>query len=191
MLRAELGLPANTRLLIYAGRISAEKRVPLIQRAVEKLGPPYHLLVVGGDERRRISPQQTLLPYEQDTARLTRLLASCDALIHAGEHETFGLVFLEAMACGRPVIGVRSGSVTEIVDDSVGRLAEPGSVESLTEAVCAVYESGIEQLGRRARDRIESRYSWERTLARQLARYAHLIRHDEMFVEAAPLTSDL
>lgn len=190
-LRAELGLPADTRLLIYAGRIAAEKRVPLIQRAVEKLGPPYHLLVVGGNERRRLSPQQTLLPYERDTARLARLLASCDALIHAGEHETFGLVFLEAMACGRPVICVRSGGVTEIVDDSVGRIAKPGSVESLAEAVCALYKSDIEQLGKQARDRVESRYSWERTLTRQLARYAHLIRHDEVFAETAPAMSDL
>ena len=191
MLRAELGLRADTRLLIYAGRISAEKRVPLIQRAVEKLGPPYHLLVVGGNERRRLSPQQTLLPYEQDTARLTRLLASCDALIHAGDHETFGLVFLEAMACGRPVIGVRSGGVTEIVDDSVGRIAEPGSVESLAEAVCALYKSDIEALGKQARDRVERRYSWERTLTQQLARYAHLIRHNEVFVETAPVMNEL
>ncbi|OYW01343.1 MAG: hypothetical protein B7X11_04105 [Acidobacteria bacterium 37-65-4] len=37
----------------------------------------------------------TLLPYEHDGVRLSRLLASCDALIHAGEHETFGLVFLD------------------------------------------------------------------------------------------------
>ena len=191
LLRAELGLPASTRLLIYAGRISAEKRVPLIQRAVEKLGPPYHLLIVGGREQRRLSPRQTLLPYEQDTLRLTRLLASCDALIHAGEHETFGLVFLEAMACGRPVIGVRSGSVAEIVDDSVGRLAEPGDVGSLAEAVRTVYEGDIEKLGRQARDRVESRYSWERTLTRQLARYAHLVRHDEPLAESAPVMIDL
>jgi len=191
LLRAEFGLPADTRLLIYAGRISAEKRVPLIQRAVEKLGPPYHLLVVGGNERRRLSPQQTLLPYEQDTARLTRLLASCDALIHAGEHETFGLVFLEAMACGRPVIGVRSGAVAEIVDASVGRIAESGDVGSLADAVCALYEGGIEQLGKQARERVERRYSWERTLTQQLARYAHLIRHNEIFVGIAPVMSDL
>jgi predicted deacetylase len=51
------------------------------------------------------------------TCGLARLIASCDALVHAGEHETFGLVFLEAMACGIPVIGARSGAVPELVDD--------------------------------------------------------------------------
>ena len=190
LLRTELGLPANTRLLIYAGRISAEKRVPLIQRAVESLGPPYHLLIVGGNERRRLSPRQTLLPYEQDTVRLSRLLASCDALIHAGEHETFGLVFLEAMACGRPVIGVRSGAVTEIVDASVGRTARPGDVGSLAESVRALYEEDIEQLGKRARERVERRYSWKRTLTQQLTRYAQLKRHSEILVEIAPVLGD-
>ena len=180
LLRAELGLPTDTRLLIYAGRISPEKRVPLIAQAVEMLGSPYHLLVVGGNQRRRLSPRQTLLPYEQDTARLTRLLASCDALIHAGEYETFGLVFLEAMACGRPVIGVRSGAVSEIVDASVGRTAKPGDARSLAEAICALYEGDLEQLGRQARERVLQRYSWQRTLTQQMARYAHLIRHNEI-----------
>ena len=184
-LRSELGLPADTRLLVYAGRISAEKRIPLIQRAVERLGPPYHLLIVGGAERRRLSPRQTLLPYEQDTARLSRLLASCDALIHAGEHETFGLVFLEAMACGRPVIGVRSGAVEEIVDASVGAVARPGDAGSLAEAVGALYRNDLEALGRRARERIEQRYSWQRVLTQQLTRYARLKRHSELPIETA------
>ncbi len=184
-LRSEFELPANTRLLVYAGRISAEKRVPLIQNAIEYLGPPYHLLIVGGNERRRLSPQQTLLPYEQDTSRLSRLLASCDALIHAGEHETFGLVFLEAMACGRPVIGVRSGAVGEIVDTSVGAIARPGDAVALAEAVSALYQNDLEALGRQSRERVECRYSWERTLAQQLKRYAQLKRHSTAPIEIA------
>lgn len=189
-LRAELGLPDDTRLLIYAGRISAEKRVPLIRSAVERLGPPYHLLVVGGNERRRLSPRLTLLPYEQDGVRLSRLLASCDALIHAGEHETFGLVFLEAMACGRPVIGVRSGAVGEIVDAKVGAIARPGDPASLAEAVRALYSGDIEQLGRQARERVEQRYCWQRTLTQQLARYARLVRHRGGVFETAAALGD-
>ncbi len=189
-LRAELGLPGDTRLLIYAGRLSAEKRVPLLQRAVEQLGPPYHLLVVGGNRRRRLSRQQTLLPYEPDTLRLSRLLASCDALIHAGEHETFGLVFLEAMASGRPVIGVRSGAVPEIVDASVGTIARPGHVDSLVAAVRTLYRSDIEQLGRQARQRVECAYSWKQTLTRQLARYAHLARQRPAMGEIATVMGD-
>ena len=46
----------------------------------------------------------TVLPYEPVSVRLARVLASCDAFIHAGAEETFGLVLIEAMACGTPIV---------------------------------------------------------------------------------------
>lgn len=188
-LRSELGLSSDTRLLIYAGRISPEKRVPVLRRAVERLGRPYHLLIVGGDTRRRLSSGVTLLAYEQDTTRLARLLASCDALVHAGDQETFGLVFLEMMACGRPVIGVHAGAVPEIIDSAVGRTAAPGSADSLAQAIQALYESDIKQLGAQARQRVERQYSWDRTLTLQLGRYANLVRRNAPLTETTPLLS--
>lgn len=188
-LRAELGLPIDTRLLIYAGRISPEKRIPLLQQAVERLGRPYHLLIVGGDTQQRLSPSITLLAYEQDTTRLARLLASCDALVHAGDQETFGLVFLEMMACGRPVIGVHAGAVPEIIDATVGGTAIPGNVESLGQAIRALYESDIKQLGAQARQRVERQYSWDRTLTLQLGRYTSLVRRNAPTTNTTPLWS--
>jgi len=47
-LRAELNLPADTRLLVYAGRFTAQKKITLLIDAVRRLGRPYHLLLVGG-----------------------------------------------------------------------------------------------------------------------------------------------
>jgi len=174
-LRAELGLPEDTRLLIYAGRLSAEKHIPLLPQAARLLGPPYHLLIVGGDRRRR-EPGVTWLPYEQDSARLARLVASCDALVHAGEHETFGLVFIEAMACGLPVVGVRSGAVPEIVDEAVGRIAEPRSVASLVQAVRALFAADHRAMGEQARRKVESVHGWEPIFRQQLSRYVSLVR---------------
>jgi alpha-1,6-mannosyltransferase len=49
----ELGLPRGTRLLVYAGRFSTEKNLPLLTAAFRRLGAPYHLLLIGGDESRR------------------------------------------------------------------------------------------------------------------------------------------
>ena len=95
-----------------------------------------------------------MLPYEQDRARLARLLASCDALIHAGRHETFGMILVEAMACGLPVIAVRSGAVTEIVDAQIGRIATPDDARSLADAVRSIFAGGPRRDGRiRARAR--------------------------------------
>src|SRR6186713_500623 len=48
-LRAELALPRDARLLVFAGRFSAEKNIPVLIEAFRKLGEPYHLLLLGGD----------------------------------------------------------------------------------------------------------------------------------------------
>jgi alpha-1,6-mannosyltransferase len=173
-LRAELGLPADTRLLVFAGRLAREKQIPLLLETFARLGNPYHLLLVGGEARTRLSANVTLLPYEQDSARLARLLASADALVHAGIHETFGMIVIEAMACARPVIGLRAGAIAELIDDSVGLLADPQRPRSLVEAIAALYERDVDALGRNARARVERHYTWTSAFTRQLARYARL-----------------
>ena len=175
-LRAELGLPASTRLLIFAGRLAAEKRIPLLRDAVQRLGAPYHLLLVGGDTARRLDARTTRLPYQHDGTALARLLASADVLVHAGEHETFGIVIVEAMACGRPVVGVAAGAIPELVDARVGALATPGDAAAIAAAIDDVYARGLEALGAAARARVERDYAWARTLDRQLEAYARLLR---------------
>src|SRR5579872_67376 len=142
-LRERLGLSAATRLLIFAGRFAEEKNLPLLLQAFARLGAPYHLLLVGGKRTARPSANVTLLPYRRDSLELARWIASSDALVHAGTRETFGLVTLEAMACGRPVVVARAGAFPELVDETVGMLAEPESVDSMAGAIAALYERDV------------------------------------------------
>jgi len=175
-LRSELGLPCDARLLIFAGRMAREKEIPLLLRVLAELGPRYHLLLVGGERREALASNVTMLPYEQDSTRLARLLASSDALIHAGRHETFGMILVEAMACALPVIAVRAGAVTEIVDRKIGRIATPDDAHSLADAVRSVFAADRDAMGALARARAERNYLWENTLPRLLQRYADLVR---------------
>jgi len=112
----------------------------------------------------------------QDPLRLARLLASADVLVHAGAQETFGLIAVEAMACGLPVVGVRAGALPELIDDSVGALAAAGDTAALGVAIEKVYSGDLVAMGRRARRRVERRYSWSSVFDLQLDRYARLLR---------------
>lgn len=171
--RRELGLAPETRLLVYAGRFSGEKNLPVMFEALARLGSPYHLLLIGGGETKSFAPNVSAIPYRRDSGELARWLASCDALVHAGTRETFGLVVVEALACGRPVVATRAGAIPELVDDCVGLLAEPDNAASFAEAIAALYERDIEVLGRAARQRA-LRLSWTQAFQTQLATYASL-----------------
>jgi len=174
-LRARLGLRGDTRLLVYAGRFSPEKNLPLLYRAFAQLGAPYHLLLIGGSRNARPAANVTMLPYRRDSEELAQWIASADALVHAGTKETFGLVILEAMACGRPVVAARAGAFPELIDESVGMLAEPSSAASLAEAIAALYERDLEALGAAARARVVRQFTWSRAFHTQMAAYASLV----------------
>jgi alpha-1,6-mannosyltransferase len=143
--------------------------------AFAKLGSPYHLLLIGSDRTGRPAANVTMLPYRRDSIELAEWLASADALVHAGTKETFGLVLVEAMACGRPVVAMRAGAIPEFVDQRVGMLAEPGSGARLAEAIAGLYERDIEELGANARARVLRKFTWHRAFQGQMATYNALL----------------
>jgi alpha-1,6-mannosyltransferase len=174
-LRRELDLPPGTRLLVFAGRFSAEKNIPLLVEALGLLGDPYHLLLIGGDGSGRTG-NVTRRPYCRDNRELAACIAAADAFVHAGTHETFGLVILEALACGRPVVGMRAGAVPELLDDRVGVLAEPHedlskTAQNLAAAISRLYERDLDALGEAAREHVVRNFSWNRALQSLMARY--------------------
>lgn len=173
-LRERLGLPAHTRLLVYAGRFTAEKRLDLLIEAARRLGRPYHLLLVGGGHALPAAPHVTVLPFQRDPRALARLLASCNLLVHPGDCETFGLIVLEAMACGLPVLGT-GGGVAELIDADTGLLTRPGHVPSLCAGIEALFRADLVRLGACARRKAREQYDWNRVMPQLLARYAAVL----------------
>lgn len=174
-LRERLNLSPDTRLLVYAGRFAEEKNLPVLFRAFAQLGARYHLLLIGGHRRARPAPNVTMIPYRRDSLELASWIASADALVHAGTKETFGLVVLEAMACGRPVVTARAGAFPELVDEGVGMLAEPESAAAMAASVAALYERDLAAVGAAARARVVRQFTWNRTLRQQIDTYTALI----------------
>jgi alpha-1,6-mannosyltransferase len=174
-LRAELGLPRGSRLLVFAGRFSQEKRIDVLREAFRRLGEPYQLVLLGGAETRQLGDNVRALPFQADSRELASWLASADALVHAGTEETFGLVVLEAMACGRPVVAARASAMPELVSAEVGLLARPDDPADLAAAIAGLYDGDLEAMGRAARARVLARFTWTQAFSELLARYAALL----------------
>lgn len=158
----KLGLGEDARLLCFAGRPAKEKNVDVLIEAVQKLGAPYYLVLVGAGAGMPEEDRVISMPYESDPRAVAKIIASCDAFVHANDKEPFGLIVLEAMACGRPVVGVNAGGVAETVDETVGQLAVSADADDYAQAVEALFARDIEAIGRAAREKAVSQFAWNR-----------------------------
>lgn len=174
-LRRRLGLPSGARLLIFAGRPAREKNIEAMVCAVERLGSPYHLLLVGAGKDVRLSPRVIALDYESDPRTLAGLIASCDAALHANENEPFGLVVLEALAAGTPVVGPSRGGVGELIDETVGQRADGVDPADLAEAIEALFARDVDAVSVAARRRAELRHGWASTFEGLTRLYSEMV----------------
>jgi alpha-1,6-mannosyltransferase len=98
-------------------------------------------------------------------------MASADALVHAGDQETFGLVTLEAMACGIPVVAVAAGAFEEIITDQYGLLCTPNDPLAMANAVRELFSRGSAAIGQQARRHVERHYAWDSVVNSLLGHY--------------------
>jgi len=170
-LRRELGLGERARVLVYAGRFACEKNLSVLLAAFRRLGRPYYLLMLGTGETIPRQPNVIVRPYERSSRELARIIASADGFVHAGDQETFGLVLLEAMACGRGVVAAAAGAAPELVTLETGMLAPARDAGSLASTIHAFYQRDLDAMGRRARAHVERSYSWDAVMRGLLELY--------------------
>lgn len=174
----ELGL-GDRQVVGFAGRFVAEKGGDTLLRALPLLletHPRAHLLlaaetnVVYEDFFERCRPlleaveeHVTLLGLVRDRERLARFYASCDVLAVPSRSECFGLVQVEAMLCGTPVVASNIPGAREPVRmTGMGRIAPEGDPAALAEALGAVLDDP--EVHGRPRDEIASGFDPQRTL---------------------------
>ena len=158
------------KLLLYIGRLSAEKQIERIRPVLDAM-PDARLALVGdGPYRQQLETlfagSATHFVGYLAGEELASAYASADAFLFPSSTETLGLVLLEAMAAGCPVVGANRGGIPDIVSDGVnGCLYEPDGADGGAGSLSAATQRLLgdpgqrEQLRRNAREEAE-RWGW-------------------------------
>ena len=176
-IRHRLGL-GDRFTFLYVGRLAPEKRPEQIMEAfrlASALVPAGTIqLVIAGTgpleaQLRAAAPPGVLfLGFLDRRSRLPELYANCVAFVFASVTETLGLVVLEAMASGLPVVAAPAGGVRDhLRQDENGLAYPPGNVEAMAQAmVRLVAEPGLAQRLSRGARRTAEELTWEREMER-------------------------
>ena len=147
--RGELGIPRERTLLLYVGRLAQEKNTHTLfaafraararvsrrgficsSSATASSAPNSQALDTGSPSARSPSSRTAPTPH-----RLAALYRAADLFVHPGVQETFGLVTLEAQACGTPVIGIRGSYMDRIIHSDQTLWARENSAAALAAAI--------------------------------------------------------
>lgn len=149
LLRAAGGIERSI-VLLYVGRLAAEKNLPLLIGVMRNLAADarhdYRLVIAGaGAMRQGLEAQAaehglnsvTFLGHISGREQVANLYANADVFVHPNPREPFGIALLEAMASGLPVVAPRAGGIREYASDENCWFADP-TPEAFAAAVRAV-----------------------------------------------------
>ena len=184
------GSNPDAPILIYIGRLSAEKEIDRIKPVLESI-PGARLALVGdGPYREELEKHFEGTPTHfvgyLAGEELGAAYASADAFIFPSRTETLGLVLLEAMAAGCPVVAARAGGIPDIVTDGVnGFMFDPADEQGAIVATQKLLGMKAERELLRQNARVEAeRWGWE-AATRQLERfYISVLNAGEMAIAA-------
>jgi len=178
-------------LLLYVGRLGQEKQVDQLKALVERV-PGTRLAIVGdGPERASLEAhfagtRTKFMGYMQGEP-LSQAYASADVFVFPSALETFGLVVVEAMAAGLPVVATRVGGIPDVVAEGVtGYTFNVGDIDAMTNAVRQMVESPqrLRYMGQAARE-FASTQTWPAMMDEVITHYERLIAsYEQMLVGA-------
>ena len=201
------GIDPDQPAVVFVGRITRQKGLPYLLRAAQQLPPEVQLVLCAGApdtaelmaevqqlvadlraEREGVVWIDEMLPREE----LTAILSAATTFVCPSVYEPLGIVNLEAMACGTPVVGSGTGGIPEVVtdgevgtivpieqvSDGTGEPIDPHKfvsdlAQALTEMVADPHRARA--MGEAARKRVEDHFSWEAIAERTIAVYESVL----------------
>lgn len=188
----EFNIPKNCKIILTVSRLSHEKNLELLINAFNMISKEnLYLIIVGdGPERRYLEELVKRLNLSKKIIftgirnDVERFYQTADLFVLTSKYEGFGLVYLEAMSTGLPCIGLKPDYPTTIVanneiivDGITGFLADPYSIEDLSEKICKIIDDKNlkNKFGKNSRKICEKRYSWEKTVESLLKESENII----------------
>ena len=154
-------------LMVYVGRLGAEKRLKDIRDMLEKLPSNTRLCIVGkGPQEEELQKYfantNTVFTGQLSGNDLSAAFASADVFVMPSDSETLGFVVLESMASGVPVVGANAGGIPDIIDHGkTGFLVDPGNLDKYVQHLNELRDARFRgKMGAAARKEAE-RWGWE------------------------------
>jgi glycogen synthase len=186
--------------VLFVGRITDQKGIFHLLEAAPKLPPHVQIVLCASAPdtpeiearlRRAVAahPNVHWIAEMVPVDEVIQLYSHAAVFVCPSIYEPFGLINLEAMACGTPVVASRVGGIPEVVvDGETGRLVEPGDVDALGRALRETLgdPERARRMGEAGRRRVEAHFSWDRIADRTLMVYGEAIDSRSAHRRGAP-----
>lgn len=174
---------------VSIGNLIQRKRFDLTIQAFAEIFRDNHdvkLTIIGDgplkDELKNLAKAQGIENQVKFTGRMdrnsvARELQKSNVFVLASDYETFGVVYIEAMACGNPVIGTRNGGADDIINDDCGILVDTNDVLQLANAMKQIYSTYKSYDKKNIANQCDSQYG-EKAISTQLKDvYSNIVKN--------------
>ena len=173
--RKKYGLDSNRRVILYLGRIHKTKGIDLLVKAFARLSNDFSdtkLAIAGPDDGYLPALKKLVADLEISDKVLfigplygkekTSAYADADVFVNPRPDEIFGVVFIEALACGTPVICSTGCGIADVIDGQVG-LAVPYNEEQLSSAILRMLSDAKlrQEFGDSGKSLVREQFNWD------------------------------
>jgi glycosyltransferase involved in cell wall biosynthesis len=166
------------RVILFAGTKDYNKGAIHLLQAVEKIRQKLKDLILVSiglptkewKRSRNLLPEDSLLDLGHVSEEEKReAFDACDLFVMPSRYDSFGIVYLEAWRCGKPVIGARVGAIPEVIEEGKdGLLVEFGEVDQLASAIISLLNTPdlSKEMGETGRKKVIDRFNWQKNVGK-------------------------